>query len=398
MNDRTAIFTICSNNYLPQAEVFFATARDHHPDAEFVLGLADAPGDLPYPPGVAVLPARDLAIPDFPSVAFGYDIMEFNTAIKPFIFLNLLERGFARVLYFDPDIMLFRRLGDILATLDRGASFVLTPHLCKPPGPGAPRTEIDVMRTGIYNLGFLGVSPHRETEPILRWWARKLRHDCVNDQTGGVFVDQKFMDFVPGFADHARVLRDPTLNVAYWNVAQRVLEHTADGWSVDGRPLGFFHFSGFDPAKAHVLSKHAPAAPVGAALAGLLGSYAERMRARAAHPGSASPYAYGAFASGNGIPDPVRRMFRHLHLAWSGDPFENYEAYAALPWRHAATGDAGEVVSNFMGYVHSRSDELRHRFDLGRPRQVSAFVRWFAEEARRNDWPAALWGEPRSDA
>lgn len=390
MNTRIAIFSICSNNYLRQAGVLFESARRFHPGADLFLGLADAPRAPRYPDGVTILPAEDLGIADFRSMAFRYDIMEFNTAIKPFVFLALFERGYDRVLYFDPDIMLFRPLDDVLGALERDASFVLTPHLCSPPGPDAPRTEIDIMRTGIYNLGFLGCSRRDETEPILRWWARKLLHDCVNDQTGGYFVDQKFMDLVPGFADDALVSRDTTLNVAYWNLAQRRLDEGPDGWTVDGRPLGFFHFSGFDPTAPGILSRHTPEAPVPAALQSLLNHYAAAVLA--AEPSPSLPYGFGAFDSGAPVPDAARRLFRTRHLTWSGDPFATYEAYLDLPDAHAVRGSAGETVDTLMGFVHSSAGDLRARFDLRKPGDVAAFVRWF--EQHRADLGIARRGHP----
>ena len=75
MNLRTAIFTICSNNYLPQADVLFESLRKFHPDAALILGLADShyPEDR-YPDGVEVIPAERLGIPDFESFAFAYDV------------------------------------------------------------------------------------------------------------------------------------------------------------------------------------------------------------------------------------------------------------------------------------------------------------------------------------
>ena len=59
--------------------------------------------------------------------------MEFNTAIKPYLMLRLFERGYDKVIFFDPDIEIYRRLDDILALLEGGTSFVLTPHFCEPP-------------------------------------------------------------------------------------------------------------------------------------------------------------------------------------------------------------------------------------------------------------------------
>ena len=131
-----AVFSICSNNYLAQADVLFASVRAVHPEADLVLGLADLrDANARYPHGVEVLQANELGIADFESFAFAYDVMEFNTAIKPTLMLRLFERGYRKVVYFDPDIALYRRLDDLLARLDEKA-FVLTPHLTAPPRAG----------------------------------------------------------------------------------------------------------------------------------------------------------------------------------------------------------------------------------------------------------------------
>ena len=391
---RTAFVSICSNNYLAQAEVFFASARTHHPEATLVLGLADRPDPgLRYPDGVEVLPAEALGITDFDGFAFGYDVTEFNTAIKPFLMLRLLERGHRNVVYFDPDIEIFRRLDDLLDLLAGGASFVVTPHFCAPPTEAAPRREQHVMQTGVYNLGFLAVAQAAETEPVLRWWARMLRHGCFNEQDRGLFVDQKYMDLLPGLAEHAHVLRDTGFNVAYWNLDRRAVTTAPEGgWCVDGRPLGFFHFSGFVPERPGEVSKYTPEPRATGALADLLGGHAARRRAAAARLGSAaSPYAYGTFRSGIAIPDMVRHMFRDKHLTWSGDPFAGYERYSRLPHPACRTGASGEIVTNLMHHRHSRDPALRFAFHLDNPFEVTAYARFFARMAAAAGIDDSLW-------
>ncbi len=384
MLNSTAVFTICSKNYLSQAEVFFETVRRHLPGADLYIGLADkAEGNAESLDGVRMIEAESLDIPDFRRLAFGYDIMEFNTAIKPFVFLRLFDQGYRQVLYFDPDIMLFSGLESIFEALAAGASFILTPHLCSPPGVDAPRTELDIMRTGVFNLGFLACSAGPETETVLRWWARKLLYECVNDQSAGIFVDQKFMDLVPGFTDHSVILRDTSMNVAYWNHAQRRLDRAGQDWTVDGQPLGFFHFSGFDPRDPRRLSKHVPAAPLPEPLLDLLATYAERRLARP--PRGNAPYAYAKFASGTPIPHVARQMYREHRPVWSGDPFETYEAYLGRPSPHATLGKSGEIVSNLMQQVHARSMELRIRFDLQDRQKVTVFADWFKQHAADRD-------------
>jgi hypothetical protein len=326
-----AIFTICSNNYVPMATVLVETARQYHPEAEIYLCLADKP--LPnadfYPPNCHVIAAEELDVPDFTRFAFRYDVMEFNTALKPFMFLHLLRQGHDAILYLDPDIELFAPLDGICHALEHGASFVLTPHLLHPAEGNIRPDDVDIMLAGIYNLGFLGVGATSETVAILEWWARRLRTQCVSEQSRGLFVDQKFIDLVPGFADHVKILRDSHFNVAYWNLAQRKLTYNGSGWDVDGAPLGFFHFSGFDPADLTVTSKHTAALrdsaipfPVGA----ILRHYSDRVLANGFQAKRSVPYAYGHFASGAPIDASVRWAFRNHYEDFSGDPFAEFEA------------------------------------------------------------------------
>jgi glycosyltransferase involved in cell wall biosynthesis len=382
-----AIFTICSNNYVSMASILLAGAKRFHSDATIYLCLADAllsNGGF-YPSGCVVVPIEDLDIPDFRSFVFRYDLMELNTAVKPFMFQYLLRLGHEIVLYFDPDVQIFSRLDQILEALQDDASFLLTPHLCAPAEGDTYPDDIGIMRAGIYNLGFLGLRACPEVESILAWWARRLQYQCFNAQNAGIFVDQRFMDLVPGFADRVRILRDPTLNVAYWNLQQRKLTFEDDTWKVDGRPLGFYHFSGFDPAKMDRLSKHTEAFrgnAISPTLSRLLGQYAAQLRANVHGRTPAGSYAYGRFASGTPIPMIVRKMFRERHIIWFADPFETYESYLRAPMPGLWAGSSSAIVTNLMGYLYEQELWLRLRFDLSQPSGVHGFVEWFLDHGK----------------
>ena len=64
------------------------------------------------------------------------------------------------------------------------------------------------------------------------------------------------MDLVPGLVSDYAVVRDPEFNLAYWNLHAHRLHWDGRGYSVDGRPLAFFHFSGFVPDEPELLSRH----------------------------------------------------------------------------------------------------------------------------------------------
>jgi glycosyltransferase involved in cell wall biosynthesis len=382
-----AIFTVCSNNYLPMARVLLESAKRHHPEAAIYLCLADEKvADAGFYPGICeVVTADALAIPDFREFAFRYGIMEFNTAVKPFMFRHLLARGHDSIVYLDPDIEVFAPLDDVFRLLDEGASFVLTPHLTQPAEQDTFPNDIGIMRAGIYNLGFLGVGACEETDRILRWWSRRLLHECVNEPERGLFVDQKFMDLVPGFADGARILRDTAYNVAYWNLQQRTLGGAPGEWLVDGAPLRFFHFSGIEPADSRRLSKHTEAfrdEAVSPLLRALMHGYAEQVLSNGHGRVPNATYAYGRFSSGTLIPDMVRRMFRERHVRWSGgDPFETYEEYLQLPCAQGIASSSG-YVTQLMADLHQREPWLRSTFDLNSEESVAGYLNWYIHHGR----------------
>jgi glycosyltransferase involved in cell wall biosynthesis len=383
-SSRLAIFTICSNNYVPMAKVLLSSAQAHHPDASLYLCLADALLDEPdfYPEDCTIIPAETLSIPDFPCFAFRYDVMEFNTALKPFMIRKLLSFGHNLVLYFDPDIEIFRPLTSVMNALHAGAPFVLTPHVCKPSEGTAYPDDIGFMQAGIYNLGFLGVSAQDETDRLLRWWSRRLQHQCINDQARGLFVDQKFMDLIPAFAAKAVILRDATMNVAYWNLSQRhLMLGEAGTWLVDGAPLGFFHFSGFNPHDLSQLSKHTTAfagGEIDAALKQLMARYSAQLLANGQGMIPTGIYAYGRFRSGTNIPDFVRRFFRVEHPQWVGDPFENFEEYLDFPLAESWHGPAGQFVTRLMGHLHDLHPWFKQTYDPADSVAAQRYLNWLA--------------------
>ena len=384
---RVAIFTVCSNNYMPFARVLMESVRRWHPEAALFVCLCDETvvWDGLYDGPFRVVEASELRIPDFRRMSFQYDIMELNTAVKPFMFDRLFDDGHGIVLYLDPDISVYARLDGPLDLLASGASLVLTPHLHAPAELDSDPDDITIMRSGTYNLGFLGVSCCAEARSVIRWWMRRLRRYCVNQQVDGLFVDQKFMDLVPGFAPEARILHDRTVNLAYWNLSQAVLAGGPNGWTVDGGPLGFFHFSGFDPRQPELLSKHSRnfrAAPP-PALAALLSDYARRLIEAGYGTIPAALYAYGRFASGTVIPDLVRRMFRETTPDWSEDPFETYETHLHRPAPRGNRDSARLMMTNFMHYLWGHFNNQHYALDPDRAEHLHYLTNWYIRQARR---------------
>jgi glycosyltransferase involved in cell wall biosynthesis len=181
-----------------------------------------------------------------------YDVMEFSTSLKPLLLEKLLER-YEEVAYLDPDIYVTSNIEDVFYPLSTNP-IALTPHVLKPmPRDGLRTSEKDVMQSGIYNLGFISVS--RAASRFLNWWSERLTFDAVNDLQNSLFTDQRWVDWAPALFE-VSIIKNSRFNVAYWNIHERVLTKKGNQFDVDGQPLGFFHFSGFDPENLKTLSRH----------------------------------------------------------------------------------------------------------------------------------------------
>jgi hypothetical protein len=130
------------------------------------------------------------------------------------------------------------------------------------------------------------------------------------------------MDLAPVFFPTARLLRDPCYNVAPWNLTHRpVAGNLAQGLTLAGEPLRFFHFSGLDSGAFRIMLEQ-----YGPTLAGLheLGAwYHEECEAMGQSRDGRRPWAYSAFADGTPVSPAQRRFWRdHPDLADRfADPF-----------------------------------------------------------------------------
>ena len=309
---KTCYFTIVSNNYRHFARTLVASVHAHSPEVDAFVAICDdpLPGGDPRD-AYAEISIRELGLPKFDRFTFQYTILELNTAIKPWVIETLFDRGYERVIYFDPDIKVYGSVAPILARLEH-ADIVLTPHLTDRLDDGKHPSEIAILQSGSYNLGFIALRRSDETRRFVAWWQSKLLRDCVVDIARGLFTDQKWIDLVPGMFGGVAVERDPGWNVAYWNLNHRHVVQNDGTFSVNGQPLLFFHFSGFVPG-ARLLSKHQDRFTMEGlppAVRALADQYAMDLRDSGEEDCRQVPYAFGRLLQGQPIPDVMRRCYR----------------------------------------------------------------------------------------
>jgi glycosyltransferase involved in cell wall biosynthesis/SAM-dependent methyltransferase len=389
------ICTIIAANYAPFARVLAESFGDQHPEARcFVLVIDDYEGFIdPAAEPFEVLRPADLQIEHFDRMAALYNVLELSTAVKPWLLRHLLgERGCATVAYLDPDIEVFDRL-DELEQLLHEHRLVVTPHLTAPmPRDGLKPSETDILIAGSYNLGFIGLAPGPDTDALLDWWGERLATDCVVAPERGFFVDQRWMDFAPGLVPSFHVLRDPGYNVAYWNLPSRDVQRRGERWTVNDRPLRFFHFSGFDPKQPQLLSKHQNRIQLGdrPALRELCARYARRVLGHT--PAGRPPwsYTYDRLPDGTRIDAAIRLGYRRALEAgeMTESPFTQQGARELLRWLATAPGGP-KTPNRYLVALHDTRPDLRVAFPDIAGEDGPRLVAW-AQTIGRADVPRAL--------
>jgi hypothetical protein len=253
-------FTLCSNNYLAQAKTLGDSVLKLYPDSKFVIGLVDYLDDqvdYSFFQGLEILPFDQLGFSEFEDMLVRYNVIEFNTAVKPF-FIGYLWKSYGtdhQIIYLDPDIVLYRPLEHVREALN-SHSLVLTPMFCEAPAETS-LDELVALRHGMFNLGFIALRHTDESNRLIKWWKARLRTHCLIDKPRGIFVDQKWMDLAPLLFDEVFILKHRGYNMAWWNFAERKLLDSGSDYSVNqpDQLLYFFHFSGFEPGSKYITGR-----------------------------------------------------------------------------------------------------------------------------------------------
>ena len=255
------VFTSCINNYIPKARVLAHSLKKFHPEWEFCLLLGETPPkdfNITKEPFDRILFFSDLGIPAYQSWLFRHRVVEVCTAAKgPALnyFINVEKQD--KVIYLDPDIMVFNSLYELDNLLNE-YDILLTPHQLSP--QKAYQTIIDneicSLKHGIFNLGFIAVAGRDQGYEFSHWWSDRLYSFCYDDIPNGLFTDQRWCDMVPAFFSKFYIIRDPGYNAATWNLTDRCISKSCNGeFLANDNLLRFYHFTGYDSGAGETMAK-----------------------------------------------------------------------------------------------------------------------------------------------
>jgi hypothetical protein len=242
------IWSICAANYIAKALLLADSIRQTHNGTTIALYIAERyiqhdTIDRLNSHVDSVFPIDSLAHYALDRLAFTHTVLEFATALKAIAARDVCNRfpDHDIFVYLDPDMEVFGPFSELTTTTT--SSVTVTPVAVTT--ACSDDTLLSALRTGTYNLGFLGLRPGSNSDAFMTWFADKLAKYCYVDTGRGLFVDQKWIDVAMALFDIDRLLC-PGYNVAYWNLSERHLSQSGDEYSVNGEPLRCVHFSGID--------------------------------------------------------------------------------------------------------------------------------------------------------
>ncbi|HVW18652.1 MAG TPA: hypothetical protein VHB30_10435 [Solirubrobacteraceae bacterium] len=332
--------TVATSSHLAAAEVVAESWRRLHADAPFRILLADVDAGSVPPGDESLLSPADVGL-DATELRIRrtiYHAWEYATSLKPVLVRHLLRQGAEVVVFTDADTDLHAPL-DALAEQAAEAGVCLTPHVLSPlPADGRGPDEMHLLAHGVVNTGLVAVG--RGGAPFVDWWTARTRRDSLGLPGDGFLLDQRWADLAPTQFG-ARLVDDPGLNVAFWNLHERRLERSGGRWTVNGVALRHFHFSGFDPEDPLTLTHHALALPHRVALGDvpqavpLLREYADRVLSAGQRRLRAAGGGFDATAAGRALAPRDRLLLREAVLAHEAgaapappDPFDPAQSAA----------------------------------------------------------------------
>jgi hypothetical protein len=377
---------VAAKTTLALARVVARSFAQHHPGARFFVLLADEvdgyfdPAHEPY----ELLYLSELDVPEPIRFRFGLAQQPLSYAATPYLIAKLLEIGHERVLFVKQESFVLGELESTLSSLPAG-SVALTPHLLEPlEGVEAEERELNILLSGVFNAGFVGVTAGAPASRFLEWWQDRVYRDCRHAVAEGMHYEQRWLDLAPAYFDNVHVIRDAGLNVAHWNLPDRHVTVSNGEVRVDGKACRLFRFSGFDidrPGMATRYSDRLETEDLGDA-AVVFERYRDALLRAGERETSTWPYAYGHFDNGVAIPDIARDIYATLDdVSGFGDPFATAGERSYYRWLTTPV-DGRSGPARLWYEVYRRRPDLQAALADPLQQDRDAFLAWVSSAGR----------------
>jgi glycosyltransferase involved in cell wall biosynthesis len=243
--------TITTRAELAHARVLSESFVRYHRDSAFsILVLdSDAPASSESA-GREIIGIEDLRL-DVELArrwAMLLDARELSAAVKPWLLTAMLRKHpDAVVVYLHFEGEVFAELNGIAQLAEENGLAIAQPTF-------TPTTEREENHASLAYSEPLVVVATPGAGQTLDQWREKIRAGVNGFATEKLLSPDVSAFYLP---DHSyTVIDDPGINSGYWNLEHRKLIWTGAAYEIDGVPLRFFNFAGFDVDKPHLLTTH----------------------------------------------------------------------------------------------------------------------------------------------
>jgi hypothetical protein len=164
--------------------------------------------------------------------------VEFYFTTTPVFVRHCLNRepSAGQMTYLDSDLFFFGPASGVLA--EQGdASVGIVPHRF-------PAHLAERLIYGTYNVAWVSFRRDRDGLACLEWWRERCLEWCHDYPDQDRFADQGYLDEFSQRFSGVRVLDDPGINAAPWNMENVRVTAQEGKVQVNERPLLFYHFQG----------------------------------------------------------------------------------------------------------------------------------------------------------
>jgi hypothetical protein len=235
MNKKICIFTICTLDFLANAQVSLDSAIANiicdTNTIDSCIVLVDSDPDKKIPEYIT---HKIISAPDSLFVAESMDRKRWKA--KPYYIKSLLSK-YDTIIYIDTDIYFVNNCSSIIDEI-HSAGILLTKHnrpiLPNLNSPFIFNQFLSIFTEGFFNAGFIGAC--KKGSESIDWWNSVVQWNCSKDKCNGLYDDQKYLDILAlQFNEQVKISNNYGYNVSHWNIFNP---------NITNSKHIFYHFSG----------------------------------------------------------------------------------------------------------------------------------------------------------
>jgi len=249
------IQTVSTVSHLDRAMTMINSIRRFHDNVEFSILVTDITVESKqrikelFGLNLEILCCDDIGMDVTEKMRLYYNAFEHSCACKYIaLYYQFSKQNRKECLYLDTDIYALNKLDTFFDSLNQ--DIVVTPHSLSICPKFKENTyefcDLNITTVGHINGGILYFKNSPKAIEALEWLIESLQSGGFFAPGMSMYCDQHWLSLLPYyFYENIEVLKDPSINIAFWNLHERKLSEQNGTIMVNDKIAHLFHFSNF---------------------------------------------------------------------------------------------------------------------------------------------------------